>query len=41
LKREAYRANQIKRVYIDKPNGGQRPLGLPTLEDKLVQQITG
>jgi group II intron reverse transcriptase/maturase len=38
LKREAYRANQIKRVYIDKPNGGQRPLGLPTLEDKLVQQ---
>ncbi len=38
LKRGAYRANRIKRVYIDKPNGGQRPLGLPTLEDKLVQQ---
>lgn len=30
LKRGAYRANRIKRVYIDKPNGGQRPLGLPT-----------
>ena len=38
LKRGAYRANRIKRVYIDKPTGGQRPLGLPTLEDKLVQQ---
>lgn len=38
LKRGTYRANRIKRVYIDKPHGGQRPLGLPTLEDKLVQQ---
>lgn len=38
LKRGVYRANRIKRVYIDKANGGQRPLGLPTLEDKLVQQ---
>lgn len=38
LKRGAYRANRIKRVYIEKPSGGQRPLGLPTLEDKLVQQ---
>lgn len=38
LKRGTYRANRIKRVYIDKANGGQRPLGLPTLEDKLVQQ---
>jgi group II intron reverse transcriptase/maturase len=38
LTRGAYRASRIKRVYIDKPTGGQRPLGLPTLEDKLVQQ---
>ena len=38
LKRGTYRANRIKRVYLDKPTGGQRPLGLPTLEDKLVQQ---
>jgi len=37
LKRGAYRANRIKRVYIDKPSGGERPLGLPTVEDKLVQ----
>ena len=38
LKTGSYRANRIQRVYIDKPTGGQRPLGLPTLEDKLVQQ---
>ncbi len=38
LKRGAYRANRIKRVYIDKASGGRRPLGLPALEDKLVQQ---
>ena len=38
LKRGSYRANRIKRVYIDKASGGQRPLGLPTIEDKLVQQ---
>jgi RNA-directed DNA polymerase len=38
LKSGSYRANRIKRVYLDKPTGGQRPLGLPTLEDKLVQQ---
>ena len=38
LKRGAYRANRIQRVYIEKATGGQRPLGLPTLEDKLVQQ---
>lgn len=38
LERDAYRATRIKRVYIDKPTGGQRPLGLPTLEDKLLQQ---
>ncbi len=38
LKRGAYRANRIKRVYLDKATGGQRPLGLPTLEDKIVQQ---
>ena len=38
LKHKQYRAADIKRVYIPKSNGGQRPLGLPTLDDKLVQQ---
>jgi|SRR5690554_5584707 len=38
LKHKQYRAADIKRVHIPKGNGGQRPLGLPTLDDKLVQQ---
>jgi RNA-directed DNA polymerase len=40
LKRGAYRAKPVKRAYIPKPDGRQRPLGVTTLEDKIVQRAT-
>jgi retron-type reverse transcriptase len=41
LKRGAYHACPVKRVYLPQPAGRQRPLGLPALDDKLVQRATG
>jgi len=40
LKRGAYRAKPVRRAYIPKPDGQQRPLGVTTLEDKIVQRAT-
>jgi retron-type reverse transcriptase len=36
--RGAYRARPSRRVYIPKPDGRQRPLGVASLEDKILQR---
>jgi group II intron reverse transcriptase/maturase len=40
LKRGAYRAKPVRRVYIPKQDGSKRPIGIPSLEDKIVQRAT-
>jgi len=37
LKRNFYHAKLVRRQYIPKPDGRQRPLGIPATEDKLLQ----
>ncbi|PAC96515.1 reverse transcriptase/maturase family protein [Bacillus paralicheniformis] len=39
MKNHSYQPKPSRRVYIPKKTGGQRPLGVPSFEDKLLQEV--
>jgi RNA-directed DNA polymerase len=40
LKGQKYRAQPLRRIYIPKEDGNERPISIPALEDKIVQKAT-